>query len=107
MYIPYHINNGDFDGLHGIIHRLGVSRRKNMKAQVYRGVNQLRYEDVPVPELDTDEVLVQVQVVGLCQSDIKKILYPLYAPPVSLVMKQPELLQRREQMSTTGMWAIG
>jgi L-iditol 2-dehydrogenase len=81
MYIPYHINNGDFDGLHGIIHRLGVSRRKNMKAQVYRGVNQLRYEDVPVPELDTDEVLVQVQVVGLCQSDIKKILYPLYAPP--------------------------
>lgn len=78
-----------------------------MKAQVYRGVNQLRYEDVPVPELDTDEVLVQVQVVGLCQFDIKKILYPLYDPPVSLVMKQLELLQRREQMSTTGMWAIG
>ncbi|MFM7545210.1 MAG: hypothetical protein ACKO3I_01655 [Synechococcales cyanobacterium] len=52
-----------------------------MKAQVYRGVNQLRYEDVPVPELDTDEVLVQVQVVGLCQFDIKKILYPLYDLP--------------------------
>jgi L-iditol 2-dehydrogenase len=52
-----------------------------MKAQVLRGVNQLSYEDVPVPVLGADEVLVQVKVVGLCQSDIKKILYPLYEPP--------------------------
>ncbi len=52
-----------------------------MKAQVFRGVNQLSYEELPVPTLDDDEVLVQVQVVGLCQSDIKKILYPLYEPP--------------------------
>ena len=52
-----------------------------MKAQVFRGVNQLSYEDVPVPELADDEVLVQVRVVGLCQSDIKKIRYPLYEPP--------------------------
>ncbi|KGF72804.1 sorbitol dehydrogenase [Neosynechococcus sphagnicola sy1] len=52
-----------------------------MKAQVFRGVNQLSYEDVPIPVLAADEVLVQVQVVGLCQSDIKKIRYPLYEPP--------------------------
>ncbi|MBW4656437.1 MAG: zinc-dependent dehydrogenase [Kaiparowitsia implicata GSE-PSE-MK54-09C] len=52
-----------------------------MKAQVFRGVNQLSYEEVPVPQLEADEVLVQVQVVGLCQSDVKKILYPLYEPP--------------------------
>lgn len=52
-----------------------------MKAQVFRGINQLSYEDVPVPQLAADEVLVAVQVVGLCQSDIKKILYPLYTPP--------------------------
>ncbi|MCT7968555.1 zinc-dependent dehydrogenase [Laspinema sp. D1] len=52
-----------------------------MKAQVFRGVNQLSYEDIPLPELDADEVLVQVRVVGLCQSDIKKIRYPLYEPP--------------------------
>jgi L-iditol 2-dehydrogenase len=52
-----------------------------MKAQVFRGVNNLSYEEVPVPELLRDEVLVQVQVVGLCQSDIKKIRYPLYEPP--------------------------
>jgi len=52
-----------------------------MKAQVFRGVNQLSYEDIPLPELDLGEVLVQVRVVGLCQSDIKKIRYPLYEPP--------------------------
>ncbi|HLO87347.1 MAG TPA: zinc-dependent dehydrogenase [Nostocaceae cyanobacterium] len=52
-----------------------------MKAQVFRGVNQLSYEDIPVPTLEPDEVLVQVRVVGLCQSDIKKIRYPLYEPP--------------------------
>lgn len=52
-----------------------------MKAQVFRGVNHLSYEEVPLPEVLADEVLVQVQVVGLCQSDIKKIRYPLYAPP--------------------------
>ena len=52
-----------------------------MKAQVFRGVNQLCYEEVPTPSIEPDEVLVQVQVVGLCQSDIKKIRYPLYEPP--------------------------
>jgi len=52
-----------------------------MKAQVFRGVNQLSYEEVPTPEILPDEVLVQVQIVGLCQSDIKKIRYPLYNPP--------------------------
>ena len=52
-----------------------------MKAQVFRGVNQLSYEDVALPEIKADEVLVQVRVVGLCQSDIKKIRYPLYEPP--------------------------
>jgi len=52
-----------------------------MKAQVFRGVNKLSYEEVPLPEVSIDEVLVQVQVVGLCQSDIKKIRYPLYEPP--------------------------
>ncbi len=53
-----------------------------MKAQVFRGVNQLSYEELPIPTLaEVDEVLVQVEVVGLCQSDIKKIRYPLYEPP--------------------------
>jgi L-iditol 2-dehydrogenase len=52
-----------------------------MKAQVFRGVNQLSFEEVPLPQIAADEVLIQVKVVGLCQSDIKKIRYPLYEPP--------------------------
>ncbi|MDV2993163.1 MAG: Sorbitol dehydrogenase [Chroococcidiopsis sp. SAG 2025] len=52
-----------------------------MKAQVFRGVDRLSYEELPVPAIEADEVLVQVRVVGLCQSDIKKIRYPLYEPP--------------------------
>ncbi|MDB9401650.1 zinc-dependent dehydrogenase [Microcystis aeruginosa CS-567/02-A1] len=55
--------------------------KTKVKAQVFRGVNQLSYEEIPVPTLEADEVLVQVGVVGLCQSDIKKIRYPLYEPP--------------------------
>jgi L-iditol 2-dehydrogenase len=52
-----------------------------MKAQVFRGVDQLSYEEVPQPTIAADEVLVRVNVVGLCQSDIKKIKYPLLDPP--------------------------
>lgn len=58
-----------------------MTKKNSMKAQVFRGVNQLNYEEVPIPEINNDEVLVQVRVVGLCQSDIKKIRYPLYEPP--------------------------
>ncbi len=35
-----------------------------MKAQVFRGVNQLSYEEVPTPDIMPDEVLVQVKVVA-------------------------------------------
>ena len=52
-----------------------------MKAAVYRGVNQIRCEDVPIPETGPSEVLVNIQACGLCQSDIKKILYPICEPP--------------------------
>jgi L-iditol 2-dehydrogenase len=52
-----------------------------MKAQVFRGVNQLSYEEIPIPAIAPDEILVQVRVVGLCQSDIKKIRHSLYEPP--------------------------
>jgi len=65
-----------------------------MKAQVFRGVNQLSYEDVPVPELADDEVLVQVRVVGLCQSwgcvsqILRKSAIPCTSRPEFLGMKR-------------------
>jgi len=52
-----------------------------MKAAVFRGVNDVRCEEVPVPEIGPDEVLVRIHAVGLCQSDIKKFLHPIYEPP--------------------------
>lgn len=52
-----------------------------MHAAVFRGVGDLRYEQIPTPEPAVDEVLVQVRVCGLCQSDIKKLRYPLLDPP--------------------------
>lgn len=42
-----------------------------MKATRFYDVNTpLRIEDIPVPEIDADEVLVQVKAVGLCGSDV-------------------------------------
>jgi L-iditol 2-dehydrogenase len=54
---------------------------ETMYAAVFYGVGDLRYEALPVPTLEPDEVLVQVQACGLCQSDIKKLRYPLLDPP--------------------------
>ncbi len=52
-----------------------------MRAVVYRGVNDLRVETVPVPRIGADELLVQVAVCGVCPTDIKKIHYGTVAPP--------------------------
>jgi L-iditol 2-dehydrogenase len=54
---------------------------KTMKAVVYRGVNDLRLETVPVPRIRPDELLVRVAVCGVCPTDIKKIQYGTVAPP--------------------------
>jgi L-iditol 2-dehydrogenase len=51
---------------------------KTMRAAVYRGVDDVRVETVPVP-LDTDgtlgagEVLVRIDTCGICGTDLKKI----------------------------------
>ncbi len=41
-----------------------------MKALVYTGVEQLTLQDVPEPEIGSDEVLVKVGCVGICGSDM-------------------------------------
>jgi L-iditol 2-dehydrogenase len=58
-----------------------MAQQPMMKAQVFRGVNQLSYEDVPIPVLEPDEVLVKVEVAGLSRADIYKICHPFYEPP--------------------------
>ena len=44
-----------------------------MQAAVYRGVNDMRIETVPVPAIGPGEVLIQVHACGICGTDLKKI----------------------------------
>jgi L-iditol 2-dehydrogenase len=44
-----------------------------MRAAVYRGINDVRIETVPVPEIGTGEILIKVASCGICGTDLKKI----------------------------------
>src|SRR5271163_251381 len=44
-----------------------------MQAAVYRGVNDVRVETVPVPAIGPGEVLIRVHSCGICGTDLKKI----------------------------------
>ncbi len=46
---------------------------ETMRAAVYRGLNDVRVETVPVPEIGAGEVLVRVAACGICGTDLKKI----------------------------------
>jgi len=52
-----------------------------MRAAVYRGVNNIRIEQLPVPRIGARELLVKVAVCGVCPTDIKKIHYGTVPPP--------------------------
>ena len=44
-----------------------------MRAAVYRGINDVRVETVPVPEIGVGEILIKVASCGICGTDLKKI----------------------------------
>jgi L-iditol 2-dehydrogenase len=44
-----------------------------MRAAVYRGINDVRVETIPVPEIGDGEVLVKIHTCGICGTDLKKI----------------------------------
>lgn len=52
-----------------------------MKAAVYRGPGDLRVEEVPRPEPGRGELLVRVEVCGVCVTDVKKVRKGLLPPP--------------------------
>ncbi len=52
-----------------------------MRAAVYRGVDDMRVESVPMPAVGPGEVLVRVEACGVCGTDLKKIHYGLAPPP--------------------------
>ena len=47
--------------------------KKTMAACVLHAIGDLRYEEVPVPALKDDEVLLRVQAAGICGSDIPRV----------------------------------
>jgi len=52
-----------------------------MRAAVYRGVNDVRVETIPVPEIGAGELLVRVHTCGICGTDLKKISSGSHSAP--------------------------
>ena len=52
-----------------------------MKAAVYRGVNDVRLEEVSVPEIGAGEILLRVHTCGICGTDLKKIASGSHSAP--------------------------
>jgi len=52
-----------------------------MQAAVYRGVNDVRMEIVPVPKIGPGEMLVRVHSCGVCGTDLKKISTGSHSAP--------------------------
>jgi L-iditol 2-dehydrogenase len=52
-----------------------------MQAAVYHGVNDVRLETVPVPQIGAGEVLVRVHSCGICGTDLKKIATGSHSAP--------------------------
>src|SRR5881296_2428633 len=72
----------NFHSIASVVKTLGVlTIPKTMRAVIYRGVNDLRVETVPVPRIQSDELLVKVATCGVCLTDIKKIQYGIVPPP--------------------------
>ncbi len=52
-----------------------------MQAAVYRGVDDVRLETVPVPEIGPGELLIRVHTCGICGTDLKKISTGSHSAP--------------------------
>jgi L-iditol 2-dehydrogenase len=52
-----------------------------MQAAVYRGVNDVRLEEVPVPAIGRGELLLRVHTCGICGTDLKKISTGSHSAP--------------------------
>jgi L-iditol 2-dehydrogenase len=52
-----------------------------MQAAVYRGMNDVRLETVPVPQVGAGELLLRVHTCGICGTDLKKIATGSHSVP--------------------------
>jgi len=60
---------------------MAVPTDRRMRAGVYRGADQVAVEEVAVPEISADEVLLRVAACGVCGTDIKKIHHGFVRAP--------------------------
>jgi L-iditol 2-dehydrogenase len=67
-------DQGSLEGLTGSI-------PSTMQAAVYRGANDVRVENVPVPEIGPGELLIRVHTCGVCGTDLKKIATGSHSAP--------------------------
>src|SRR5580693_9203180 len=63
------------------IENRGQSIPATMLAAVYRGVNDVRLETVPLPAIGAGELLVRVHTCGVCGTDLKKIASGSHSAP--------------------------
>ena len=52
-----------------------------MRAVVYRGINDMRLETVPVPRIESGELLIKIATCGVCGTDLKKIHMGSHSAP--------------------------
>ncbi len=52
-----------------------------MRAVVYRGINDIRLESVPVPRIGPGELLIRIATCGICGTDLKKIHMGSHSAP--------------------------
>ncbi|NYF80401.1 zinc-dependent dehydrogenase [Granulicella arctica] len=52
---------------------MGERVPETMRAAVYRGINDVRVETIPVPKIGPGEVLMKIHTCGICGTDLKKI----------------------------------
>jgi L-iditol 2-dehydrogenase len=70
----------------GIAGQLAIEDRSQsipatMLAAVYRGLNDVRLETVPVPQIGAGELLLRVHTCGVCGTDLKKIASGSHSAP--------------------------
>jgi L-iditol 2-dehydrogenase len=70
----------------GIARQIAIEDRSQsipttMLAAVYRGVNDVRLETVPVPVIGPGELLLRVHTCGVCGTDLKKIASGSHSAP--------------------------
>ena len=65
----------------GIVEDESYRIPSTMRAAVYRGVNDVRMDEVPVPEIGPGEILVRVHTCGICGTDLKKIATGSHSAP--------------------------